>query len=72
MSITQSMSTDINLSNQYVVFSRDQGVVLVRVLSKDTGQDRLPDAVFTFRPGDPQYDYWRERLDTQALSGEIV
>jgi hypothetical protein len=23
---------------------------------------QLPDAVFTFRPGDPQYEYWQQQL----------
>ena len=40
---------------------RDQGVVLVRVHSSGKDGRPLPDAVFTFRPGDPQYDYWRQQ-----------
>jgi hypothetical protein len=38
---------------------KDDEAVLVRVHSIDR---RLPDAVFTFRRGDPQYDYWEQQL----------
>ncbi|MEN6458708.1 MAG: hypothetical protein ABFC63_07235 [Thermoguttaceae bacterium] len=38
------------------------GVVLVRVHSCNRQGRRLPDAVFTFRKGEPQYDYWRRQL----------
>jgi len=34
------------------------GTVLVRVHSCDRNGRKLPDAVFTFRLGDPQYSYW--------------
>ena len=34
------------------------GVLLVRVLSGMFNGKQLPDAVFTFRSGDPQYDRW--------------
>jgi hypothetical protein len=37
------------------------GTVLVRVHSLDRHGRPLPDAVFTFRVGDPQYGYWVER-----------
>jgi len=37
------------------------GKVLVRVHSCDRNGRKLPDAVFTFRLGDPQYTYWVER-----------
>ncbi len=39
------------------------GSVLVRVHSYDRSGRPLPDAVFTFRPGDPQYKYWSQRAD---------
>lgn len=39
-----------------------QGAILVRVASGGTNGQRLPDAVFTFWRGDPQYDYWEDRL----------
>jgi hypothetical protein len=39
------------------------GAVLVRVHSRCGSRDKLPDAVFTFRVGDPQYDHWKRMLD---------
>jgi hypothetical protein len=40
---------------------RADGVVLVRMPSRPTAAGALPDAVFTFRPGDPQYKFWRQQ-----------
>ncbi len=40
------------------VEQRGDGAVLVRMHSRDPGGQPLPDAVFTFRRGDPQYEYW--------------
>lgn len=37
---------------------RHDGAVLVRVHSTERDGQPLPDAVFSFRPGDPQYEYW--------------
>jgi hypothetical protein len=44
------------------VEKRDDGTVVVRVRSEGPEQSRLPDAVFSFRCGDPQYAYWLGRL----------
>lgn len=41
---------------------RGDGAVLVRIHSRDRSGGRLPDAVFAFRIGDPQYGYWEEQL----------
>lgn len=41
------------------------GVVFVRVHSSNHLGQPLPDAVFTFRPGDPQYEFWKQRLTEQ-------
>ena len=41
---------------------RDDGAVVVRVQSEGPEGSRLPDAVFSFRCGDPQYAYWLGRL----------
>ena len=41
---------------------RNDGAVLVRIHSCDRQGRPLPDAVFAFRLGDPQYDYWEQRL----------
>jgi hypothetical protein len=43
------------------VDQRPDGAVLVRVHSTNRKGQPLPDAVFAFRLGDPQYDYWREK-----------
>ena len=43
---------------------RHDGAILVRVKSEGTEGSRLPDAVFSFRCGDPQYSYWLARLKT--------
>ena len=45
---------------------RGDGAVLVRVHSSDRQGRQLPDAVFTFRLGDPQYDYWEQKLRRQT------
>lgn len=45
------------------------GVVFVRVHSSDRVGQPLPDAVFTFRPGDPQYEFWKGRLPEQEVLG---
>lgn len=41
---------------------RSDGAVVVRVQSEGPAGSRLPDAVFSFRCGDPQYAYWLARL----------
>ncbi len=41
---------------------RNDGAVLVRVHSSNRQGRQLPDAVFAFRIGDPQYDYWERQL----------
>jgi hypothetical protein len=45
---------------------RGDGTIVVRVRSEGPEETRLPDAVFSFRVGDPQYAYWLARL---AASG---
>ena len=45
---------------------RGDGAVVVRVRSAGEGEARLPDAVFSFRCGDPQYAYWLTRLQAMA------
>jgi hypothetical protein len=42
---------------------RSDGAILVRVQSAGPAGERLPDAVFSFRCGDPQYAYWLGRLN---------
>jgi hypothetical protein len=46
---------------------RPDGAVVVRVQSEGPEGARLPDAVFSFRCGDPQYAYWLGRFDAGAF-----
>ena len=59
------MSTPTNLTamapDACEVERYGDGTVLVRVHSSDRNGRKLPDAVFTFRLGDPQYTYWAAR-----------
>lgn len=41
---------------------RHDGAVLVRVHSRNVNGRALPDAVFAFRAGDPQFAFWDEQL----------
>ncbi len=52
------------------VESHDGGTVLVRVHSSDRCGNPLPDAVFTFRRGDPQYEYWARQADGDRRSAQ--
>jgi hypothetical protein len=45
---------------------RGDGTIVVRVRSDGPEESRLPDAVFSFRSGDPQYAYWLSRLSAAA------
>jgi len=51
------------LVSNWHIERRGDGAVLVRVPSTGTFGPDLPDAVFAFRAGDPQYDFWRQQLD---------
>ena len=46
---------------------RADGAVVVRVHSRAAGGRPLPDAVFAFRAGDPQYSFWDEQLRSREL-----
>ncbi|MFM7243669.1 MAG: hypothetical protein ACKO40_05755 [Planctomycetaceae bacterium] len=50
---------------------RPDGTVVVRVRSDVAvaGIDRVPDAVFSFRCGDPQYSYWLGRFNARRHDG---
>ena len=41
---------------------RGDGAVVVRVYSRPTSGSPLPDAVFAFRAGDPQFYFWEQQL----------
>jgi hypothetical protein len=49
-------------AESWEVERRADGAVLVRVHSRATNGRALPDAVFAFRVGDPQFSYWEEQL----------
>jgi hypothetical protein len=51
--------------NRISVQKRSDGSIVVRIQSAGDERNRLPDAVFSFRCGDPQYDYWLRRLKQQ-------
>lgn len=51
--------------HQWRVERRGDGALLVRVRSRGRFGDPLPDAVFSFRLGDPQYGYWEARYHEQ-------
>jgi hypothetical protein len=48
---------------------RQDGTLVVRVQSETSRGERLPDAKFSFRCGDPQYAYWLGRLRTLSPGG---
>ena len=51
--------------DRLTVEKRDDGAIVVRVRSAGDDQNRLPDAVFSFRCGDPQYAYWLARCQSR-------
>lgn len=53
-------------SAQWSIEKRKNGALIVRMHSHDTAGNPLPDAVFTFRPNDPQYDQWLKRYSENA------
>ncbi len=61
-------------SDSWDVQRRSDGAVLVRVHSCDRQGRQLPDAVFTFRMGDPQYDFWDQqaRKSVAADASEVM
>lgn len=53
---------DLVERENWAVERRGDGAVLVRVPSRAKGVAAIPDAVFAFRAGDPQYHYWEQQL----------
>jgi hypothetical protein len=49
--------------NRLTIEKREEGTIVVRVQSAGRESERLPDAVFSFRCGDPQYAYWLRRYE---------
>ena len=52
-------------ADRLTIQKREDGAIVVRVQSAGDDRSRLPDAVFSFRCGDPQYAYWLSRCDKQ-------
>jgi hypothetical protein len=46
---------------------RLDGSLVVRVRSRERADATLPDAVFSFRAGDPQFDLWLQRYEGHAV-----
>jgi hypothetical protein len=46
------------LPHAWTAERRADGAVVVRVPPRSQTAPPLPDAVFTFRVGDPQFDFW--------------
>ena len=46
---------------------RVDGAVVVRVHSRVTTGRALPDAVFAFRAGDPQFSFWEQQLRQREM-----
>ena len=51
--------------HRVTIEKRSDGAIVVRVRSEGPDETRLPDAVFSFRNGDPQYAYWLGRLSAE-------
>jgi hypothetical protein len=56
-------------SHAYSLERRPDGAVLVRVRSRSNNGHTLPDAVFAFRAGDPQFQYWDQQLRSREHVG---
>lgn len=52
-------------TTRYKIERRKDGVLVVRVQSEVRNGEQLPDAVFSFRCGDPQYSEWEEKWRAQ-------
>lgn len=62
--------TDAAKNPPYRVERRADGAVIVRVPSRQQAPAPLPDAVFAFRDGDPQYAYWAQILADQQRAAK--
>lgn len=54
-------------ADSWDVERRPDGSVIVRVHSRPLEGQPLPDAVFTFREGDPQYEFWQDRYAERQM-----
>jgi hypothetical protein len=58
MAAVDTPSTD---SNSWDIERRKDGAMIVRMHSSARDGRNLPDAVFTFRTGDPQFSFWEQQ-----------
>jgi hypothetical protein len=59
------------LPDSWIVERRPDGTVLVRVPPRCQTEPPLPDAVSTFRAGDPQFDFWAHQLAQQESQQQL-
>jgi hypothetical protein len=66
--ISHNEEDDSTWRNWIVERRPQDGAILVRVPAArpDSSGGKLPDAVFSFRDGDPQYRLWSERLELRT------
>jgi hypothetical protein len=55
-------TADLSGISDCEVSRRIDGAIVVRIPSRRNNGHTLPDAVFAFRAGDPQYSYWESQL----------
>jgi hypothetical protein len=55
--------------SNYFIERRHDGALIVRVRATTPCDPPLPDAVFTFRPADPQFEVWQRRYREQVRRG---
>jgi hypothetical protein len=48
---------------------RPDGAILVRVPSRANDGHSLPDAIFAFRAGDPQFAFWQQQMSQGQHAG---
>lgn len=51
-----------SMPDAFLLERRSDGAVVVRIPSRRDVAAPLPDAVFTFREGDPQWDFWHRQM----------
>jgi hypothetical protein len=65
--VTKSPAIEMN---RFEIQRRKDGALLVRVPSAARNGTPLPDAVFTFCLGDPQYNFWEQQWREREMTRE--
>jgi hypothetical protein len=66
------MKTEPNLNfPPYVIERPNHSVLIVRMISQPYQGRALPDALFTFRIGEPQFEIWERRYFEQQQRTNI-